>query len=92
MSKLLFIPFSVIGGILAGIVGKKTFEALWGKIDDHEAPDPEHRNISLKKLATALVLQGAIFRAVRGLFDHGARRLFSKLTGSWPGDEHPEPA
>jgi len=92
MSKLLFVPFSMIGGILAGIVGKKTFEAIWGAIDDHEAPDPEHRDISLKKLIPALLLEGAIFRAARGLFDHGARQAFSKLTGSWPGDEHPEPA
>ena len=92
MSKLLFVPFSVIGGILAGIVGKKTFEALWGAIDDHEAPAPEHRDISLKKLITALLLEGAIFQAAKGLFDHGARKAFSKLTGSWPGDEHPEPA
>lgn len=92
MSKLLFVPFSVIGGILAGIVGKKTFEALWAAIDDHEAPDPEHRDIDLKKLIAALLLEGAIFRALRGLFDHGARLGFQKLTGSWPGDEHPEPA
>jgi hypothetical protein len=40
----------------------------------------------------ALVLQGAIFRAVRGLVDHGARRGFYNLTGSWPGDEAPEKA
>ena len=92
MSKLLFVPFSVIGGILAGLVGKKTFEALWGAFDNHEAPDPEHRDITLKKLIPALLLEGAIFRAVRGLFDHGARRAFSKLTGNWPGEERPEPA
>lgn len=92
MSKILFIPFSVIGGILAGAIGKKTFQALWGAFDDHEAPDPQHRDISLKKLIPALLLQGAIFRAVRGLFDHGTRRAFQRLTGSWPGDEHPEPA
>jgi Protein of unknown function (DUF4235) len=92
MSKLLFVPFSVIGGILAGVVGKKAFEALWGAFDDQKAPDPQHRNITLKKLIPALLLEGAIFRAVRGLFDHGTRQAFTKLTGSWPGDESPEPA
>ena len=92
MSKLLFVPFSVIGGILAGAIGKKTFEVLWGAIDDQKAPDPQHREISLKKLIPALILQGAIFRAVRGLFDHGTRHAFQKLTGSWPGEEKPEPA
>jgi hypothetical protein len=92
MSKLLFVPFSVIGGILAGAVGKKTFEALWGAVDDREAPEPQHREINLKKLIPALLLEGAIFRAARGLFDHGARHAFSKLTGSWPGEARPEPA
>ena len=92
MSKILFIPFSVIGGILAGIVGKKTFEALWGVVDNEDAPDPKHREISFGKLVPALLLEGAIFRAVRGLFDHGARQAFSRLTGSWPGEERPEPA
>lgn len=90
MTKLLFIPFSVLGGIIAGAVSKKTFEALWGRFDDHDAPEPEHRNVPLIKLAAALVLQGAIFRAVRGLFDHGARQAFQRLTGSWPGEEQPE--
>jgi Protein of unknown function (DUF4235) len=92
VSKLLFIPFSVIGGILAGIVGKKTFEALWGVVDHEEAPDPKHREISLKKLLPALILEGAIFRAVRGLFDHGTRHAFQRVTGSWPGEERPEHA
>ena len=44
------------------------------------------------KLIAALLLEGATFRAVRGLFDHGARQAFHRLTGSWPGDERPEPA
>jgi hypothetical protein len=92
MSKLLFIPFSVIGGFLAGVVSKKTFETLWGAVDDHEAPDPQHRAVSFTKLIAALVLEGAIVRVVRGLFDHGTRQVFQKLTGSWPGDEQPDPA
>ena len=92
MSKLLFIPFSVVGGIIAGAVGKKTFEALWGAFDDQETPDPQHRQVSLKKLIPALALEGAIFRAVRGLFDHGSRHAFQKATGTWPGEERPDPA
>ena len=39
----------------------------------------------------ALLLEGAIFRLVRGLADHGARHSFAKATGSWPGEERPEP-
>jgi hypothetical protein len=92
MSKILFVPFSVLGGILAGIVGRKTFDGLWSVFDDQEAPDPKYREIALPKLIAALLIEGAIFRAVRGLFDHGSRRAFRKLTGSWPGEERPDPA
>ena len=92
MSKFLFIPFSVIGGMLAGAIGKKTFELLWGVFDDEDAPEPKHREISLVKLILALLVQGAIFRMVRGLVDHGSRHAFLKMTGSWPGEEQPEEA
>ena len=89
--KFLFIPVSVGGGFAAGLFAKKVFELLWGLIDDEEAPEPEHRRIDLRKLALALALEGAIFRLVRGFFDHGARQSFLRLTGSWPGEEEPEP-
>jgi Protein of unknown function (DUF4235) len=92
MSKFLFIPFSVIGGILAGAVGKKTFELIWGAFDDEDAPEPKHREIPLVKLIVALIVEGAIFRAIRGLIDHGSRHAFQRMTGSWPGEERPEEA
>jgi Protein of unknown function (DUF4235) len=91
IAKILFIPFSVIGGLLAGFVGKKLFERLWGLIDEEEPPGPEHRETSWMKLIVALALEGAIFRAVRGAFDHGSRSSFAKLTGIWPGEPRPEP-
>jgi hypothetical protein len=91
VSKLIFAPFSVLGGVLAGILGRKLFERVWRVIDEEEAPDPKHREVAWPKLALALLLEGAIFRAVRGLFDHGSRRAFRTLTGTWPGKERPEP-
>jgi hypothetical protein len=92
MSKILFIPFSVLSGILAGIIGKKTFERVWGIFDDRGAPDPKQRQAALPKLIAALMLEGAISRAARGLADRGSRRAYSRITGRWPGEEHPEGA
>jgi hypothetical protein len=91
MSKILFMPFSVLGGVLAGVVGKKAFERVWSAIEDQQPPDPKDRDVPWQKLLAALVLEGAIFRAVRGLADHGSRRAFSRLTGRWPGQERPDP-
>jgi uncharacterized protein DUF4235 len=89
--KILFLPFSIMAGLIAGFLSKKLFDGVWGLVDEEESPEPEHREISLGKLALALMLEGAIFRAVRGLVDHGARKSFYNLTGAWPGDEAPEP-
>jgi hypothetical protein len=88
--KLAFLPISIRGGIGAGFLGQKAFDAIWGKVDEEEPPQPEHREISLAKLAIALAIEGAIFRLAKGLFDHAARRGFARMTGSWPGDESPQ--
>ena len=90
--KFLFLPISIVGGILAGLIATKIFERAWGLIDEEEAPDAKHRDIPWEKLIPALLLEGAIFKVVRGLFDHGARRAFSRATGTWPGEEAPDRA
>jgi Protein of unknown function (DUF4235) len=89
--KLIFTPVSIALGLLAGVVGKKIFERLWSLVDNEEPPRSEHREFSWPKLILALIFEGAIFRLVKGLVDQGARRSFAKATGSWPGEEEPQP-
>ena len=89
--KFVFTPFSILLGLLAGIVGQKIFEKIWALVDEEEAPSPEHREFAWPKLIAALLVEGAIFRLVKGLTDHGARRAFAAATGTWPGDEAPDP-
>jgi len=91
MSKLFFAPFSIVGGLIAGFVGKKLFEQMWGLIDQEEPPDGSIRRTTWGKLIAATALEGAIFSATRAITDRGARKSFLKLTGSWPGDQEPEP-
>jgi hypothetical protein len=90
--KLLFLPFSIVTGLIAGFLSKKIFDGIWRLFDEEEAPEAEHKEISVVKLVLALAIEGAIFRAVRGVVDHGARRSFYRMTGSWPGEEAPEQA
>jgi hypothetical protein len=87
MTKILFLPFSVIGGFLAGKVAEKIFERVWALVDDQESPEPDQRWVQWPKLIVALAVEGAIFRAVRGGFDRGSRELFRRMTGAWPGAE-----
>jgi hypothetical protein len=85
-----FTPIGLAAGLAAGQLSKKLFDLIWSLFDDEEAPRPKHREIPLVKLALALLVEGAIFRVVRGLADHGSRQAFARVTGSWPGDERPE--
>ena len=88
--KFLFIPFSIISGLIAGFAGKKIFEQLWSVIDDEEPPESEHRDATWGKVIAAAALQGAVFRATKIAVDRGSRTAFENLTGTWPGEDQPD--
>jgi hypothetical protein len=87
MSKLLFRPVSIVSGLFAGLIGRKTFALLWRAVDDEQPPQPQSRGAGIGKLALALSLQGAVFSLVKGLVDHASRQWFARFTGRWPGEK-----
>ena len=89
---ILFAPISVVSGLLAGLLGKRMFAGLWSLFDKEKPPEPKDREASWGKVLLALLLEGAIFRVVRGVADRASRSAFGKATGAWPGEEKPEPA
>jgi hypothetical protein len=89
--QFLFAPFSIALGLVAGAIGKKLFDVVWGWIDDEEPPESEHLRISIPKMLAAAALQGALFRIAKNGVDHASRRAFMSLTGTWPGEEEPDP-
>ena len=88
--KAIFLPVSIVTGLLAGQISKKLFDYVWGLFKDEEAPRPKHRELPYLELIVALLIEGAIARLVRGYVDHGLRQGWTRLTGSWPGEERPE--
>ncbi len=91
MAKLLFIPVSLVGGLAAGALSRKLFDQIWGLIDEDEPPESKHRDVPWAKLIVAAALQGAIFRGIKAVADHYTRQAFARTTGTWPGEERPEP-
>jgi hypothetical protein len=89
--KVLFIPFSILGGLAAGLAGRQLFAKLWTVVDEEEPPEPAHRRAPIGKVIAAAALQGAIFSAARAAADRGSRHAFWGLTGTWPGEERPDP-
>ena len=91
MKKVLFIPLTVGLGVVSGFISKPVFERVWALIDEEEPPDSAHRDVPWGKLVLAAALQGAIFRVAKEAADRGMRTAFLNATGSWPGEERPEP-
>lgn len=87
MAKLLFIPVSIVSGLIASIVGRKAFEAVWGLVDGSDPPESGDRRAEMPKLVASLAVQGATFAVARGVTDQLARRSFYRATGAWPGDD-----
>jgi hypothetical protein len=85
--KRLFAPVGILAGLAAGFAAQKALERIWALVDEEDPPDPEDREVSYPKLVAALLLEGALFRLVKGMVDRGARLGFASATGSWPGDE-----
>lgn len=84
--KVLFTPIGILAGLAAGFAAQKGFERIWAMIDEEDPPEIEDRRVSYPKLITALALEGAIFRLVKGMVDRGARLSFASATGTWPGE------
>jgi hypothetical protein len=92
VAKILFIPVSVLGSLVAAFASKKLFDFVWARFDDREPPEAEHRDVSMVKLVAANAVQGAIFRGVRAGADRGSRVAFFRATGVWPGEQEPDEA
>src|SRR5919198_524857 len=57
--KLIYKPFGIVFGIVAGLLSKKLFEAVWGIFDKEEPPKPTTRETTWPKVLGAAVVEGA---------------------------------
>ena len=67
--KLIYKPFGLMLGILAGLVGRKVFDQVWTKIDDQDPPKGTDEQATWPKIVAAAALQGVIFKVTRVVVD-----------------------
>ena len=89
---LIYKPIGLILGILGGILGRQVFNQIWQRIDDEEPPEPTTRDTSLRRVITAVVLQGAVFAIVKLAIQRGGAKAWNHLLGVWPGEKRPDPS
>ena len=88
---LLYKPFGILLGTLAGLLGRRLFTLVWEKIDDEEPPEPTTEEASWLRVMAVAALQGVIFRTTRVAVDRYGAIGWRHLTGTWPGEKRPDP-
>lgn len=89
---LIYKPIGLILGILGGIAGRQVFNQIWQRLDHEEPPEATTRDESLKRVFTAVVLQGMIFAVVKAVIQRGGARAWKHFLGVWPGEKRPDPS
>jgi len=88
MAKIVYKPlglfFSVLGGIVAGAIFKRVWQAV---AHESEAPKATDRNKGWGEVISAAAAQGAVFAGVKAVIDRAGATGFARVTGVWPGSE-----
>ncbi len=85
--KLIYKPFAIIVGLVAGIISRKAFEQVWGAITDEDPRDPDDRDASWAEVIASAAVAGAIVKVVQALVRRAGAKGFERATGYWPGDD-----
>ena len=88
--KLLYKPFGIVIGLIAGFLARQVFNQVWGHIDDREPPKPTDEETSWSKVLGAAAVQGATFAVTKAAVNRSGAQGFHWLTGIWPGAKRPE--
>jgi uncharacterized membrane protein YeaQ/YmgE (transglycosylase-associated protein family) len=85
--KFIYKPFAIVVGLIAGMLGKKAFEQVWGLISDEDPRDPDDRDAGWGEVIASAAIGGAILKVVQALVRRGGAKGFERATGVWPGDD-----
>ncbi len=85
--KLIYKPFAIVVGLLAGMLSKKAFEKVWAAIADEDPSDPDDRDATWTEVLISAAVSGVIIRVVQALIRRGGAVGFERATGFWPGDQ-----
>jgi hypothetical protein len=90
--KLLYKPFALIAGVIAGKLAERVFKTVWSKIDEGEPPEPTQRDANVGKAVGAAALEAATLAAAKAAANRASAQSFHYLFGVWPGPESAEEA
>jgi hypothetical protein len=84
MRRLLYLPFGIVGSILARILGRQIFRTIWARVDEEQPPAAGDGRDSMVKLVGGRALQAAVMAGAAAAVDRLLARAFHHLLGIWP--------
>ena len=86
-AALAYRPIGLAGGLLAGLISGAIFKQIWKQVaDEDDAPSALQSEYRMREVIIAAAIQGAIFAATKAAIDRAGAHVFTRMTGSWPGD------
>jgi hypothetical protein len=86
-AALAYRPIGLAGGLLAGLISGVIFKQVWKKVAGaDDAPSALQSEYRMREVVIAAAIQGAIFAATKAAIDRAGARVWTRATGSWPGD------
>jgi hypothetical protein len=84
--KLLYKPFGLVAGVLAGVAAGAIFKRGWRLVaHEDDTPDAKDKFRSWPEVIAAAAFQGAVLGGVKATMDRAGASGFEQLTGVWPG-------
>ncbi|HUK12522.1 MAG TPA: DUF4235 domain-containing protein [Thermoanaerobaculaceae bacterium] len=85
MMKLLYKPFAIIAGAVAGRAAAAIFERLWALLAKQtEIPQAMEQSRGWMEVVAAAMLRGAVFGGVKAVADRALATAYFRRTGVWP--------
>ena len=91
-AKMVYKPADLVAGMLASLLAGLIFRRVWGVIEpEDDAPKATDRERGWMEILLAAGLYGTIFALIKAVIDSSTAEGTRRLTGTWPGDEGPQP-
>jgi hypothetical protein len=86
MMRLLYKPFAIVAGIVAGKAAGAIFTRLWRFLArETEMPQAMQQHRGWIEVVAAATLKGAVFGGVKAFVDRAFATGYFRRTGVWPG-------
>jgi hypothetical protein len=83
--RLLYKVFSLVSGILGGLIAGAVFKKVWKTVThDEDTPDATDEERRWKEILPAVALKGAIAGVVKAVLHRGGATGVRGVTGTWP--------